>query len=262
MDPMGQASFEFGFDPSKGGPALAEELLDAIAKHVQNIKKRGVVVLDEFQQIGELEDDRLEKVLRSKIQSQHHLSYVFAGSKRHLLMEMFSNPSRPFYKSAVHFPLKAMPRDEMKTFVIERFQTGGLKIAEAVAQEILGIAEDHPYHTQQLCFHIWESARKGGAVDKPLIASAIDRILSSENASYHNTWGLLGRVRRLALIALANLGEGDAPFSSAFLRRVGLPSADGFRKALESLVTKELVEKENGSYRISDVFLKRWLLRL
>lgn len=261
IDPMGETSFEFGFDSAKKGTALAEELLDAIARYAKDSKKAGVVILDEFQQIGELADDRLEKVLRSKIQSQRHVSYIFAGSKRHLLIDMFSNPSRPFYKSAIHFPLGQIPRKEMRQFVMEKFNGSKMPITAEVADDAITMAGDHPYHTQQLCFYVWEIAKKGRSITASLISEACERILSAENASYSNVWGMLTRPQKIAIKALAILKEGEAPFSLAFLQKVGLTSADAFRKSLESLVSKELVEKENGSYSISDVFMKKWLVR-
>ncbi|MFH0798619.1 MAG: ATP-binding protein [Pseudomonadota bacterium] len=262
LDASGEANFEFGFDSTKKGTALAEELLDAIEESARKSKKRAVVILDEFQQVGELADDRLEKVLRSKIQAQRHVCYIFAGSKRHLLVEMFSNPSRPFYKSAIHFPLGAIPPEEMKTFISKKFEARGRVADDAALAEILETAENHSYHVQQLCFHIWETAAERRRIDRETISNAVERILVSENASYHNTWSLLTRSQKLALKALAGIRAGETPFSMDFLNRAGLSSADAFRKALESLVAKELVEKENGGYRISDVFLKRWLSKL
>lgn len=261
IDPLGEAAVEFGFDSSKNRFTLAEELLDSISEYMKK-KKRGIVILDEFQQIGEMQNDRLEKILRSKIQSHRHIAYVFAGSKHHLLFKMFSDPSRPFYKSAIHFPLRPMPEEELKTFIVERFSSVKLKLDEPVARDILKISRNHPYHTQQICFHICNLAKTHQRIDQELVGRARERILSEEGASYQNVFDLLSRGQRSSLRALAKLSPEETPFGTSFIRRARLPSADAFRKGLESLVEKNLVEKQNGSYVISDVFFEDWLSKL
>lgn len=262
LDPLGNAGFEFGFDSSRKPSELSDELIDGISRHVLESGKKGLVVFDEFQQIGEFPDDRLEKILRSKIQSQKNISYIFAGSKRHLLMEMFSDPSRPFYKSVIHFPVPPMPHDELKEFIGRKMEATGIKISGEVLSWIVTYTHAHPYYTQQLCFHLWEANKEEKrAVTTPAVTTVIDRIVTTEGSSYQNVMSLLSRNQKIALKAIADLREDDAPFSNSFMKRVGITTADSFRKSLESLVQKGLVEKEEGAYVIYDVFFKEWLRR-
>lgn len=262
LDSLGNAGFEFGFDSSRKSTELSDELIDGISRHVLETSKKGLVVFDEFQQIGEFPDDRLEKILRSKIQSQKNISYVFAGSKRHLLMEMFSDPSRPFYKSVIHFPVPPMPHDELQEFIGRKMATTGIKTSTEVLSWIVAYTHAHPYYTQQLCFHLWEAnkdARK--AVTTSAVKTVIDRIVTTESSSYQNIMSLLSRNQKIALKAIADLGEDEVPFSNSFMKRAGITTADSFRKSLESLVQKGLIEKEEGAYVMYDVFFKEWLGR-
>lgn len=260
MDPAGNVGFEFGFDSSKRGGVLTEELLDGIAKHISEGKKKGIVIFDEFQQVGELEDDRIEKILRSKIQGHAGIAYIFAGSKRHLLLEMFSDPSRPFYKSVIHFPLPPMPRPELEAFIIAKFEGSKIKIGPKVLSYLLDFTQCHPYYTQELCFHLWGmAANEGKEISVDSVIKTINKILSIENASHQNVFELLTRGQKIAMKALSSLQKDEMPFSSVFLKKEGIATADSFRKALEALVQKGLIEKESGSYVIYDVFFREWL---
>lgn len=261
LEPSGETSIEFGFDSSKNKFALAEELLDAISSYMKK-KHKGLIIFDEFQQIGELATDRLEKILRSKIQSHRHIAYIFAGSKRHLLFKMFSDPGRPFYKSAIHFPLGPIPDEELMAFISRRFKSANLKISPEAARYALDMGESHPYHVQQLCFHVCNSSEPGQTIINRSIDEARERILSEESASHQNVFDLLNGGQRQAIRALSKLSADETPFSASFVQRAKLKSADSFRKGLESLVEKNVVEKENGAYAISDIFFKKWLSRL
>ena len=262
MDPVGNMGFEFGLDSSKKNPAIVEELLDGISEYISKHKKKGIVVFDEFQQIGELPDDHIEKILRSKIQSHHNISYIFAGSKRHLLLEMFSDPTRPFYKSVIHFPLPAMPSDELRLFIVNKFTDTKTTFDTDAISSILNFTASHPFYAQELCFFTWEKANSEKTkITKNFVSKVIETIVSMENTSYQNLFGMLSRVQKIALKAISQLEKNDTPFSSSFLTKTGITSADGFRKAMESLVSKGLLEKENGSYKLYDVFFKEWLKR-
>jgi uncharacterized protein len=48
--------------------------------------KRVVVVMDEFQQVSEIPDHTIEASIRNAMQYSKHVSYVFSGSNRHMLL--------------------------------------------------------------------------------------------------------------------------------------------------------------------------------
>jgi DNA-binding SARP family transcriptional activator len=155
-----------------------------------------------------------------------------------------------------------MPRKELETFIIAKFEISKMKIEEIALSYLLDFTQSHPYYTQELCFHLWEMVKNNHAkINVESIMRTINKTLSIENSSYQNIFGLLTSGQKLALKALSKLARDEAPFSALFLKREGIATADSFRKALESLVHKSLIEKENGSYIIYDVFLKEWLRR-
>ncbi|MCK4422665.1 MAG: ATP-binding protein, partial [Candidatus Omnitrophica bacterium] len=105
IDQTGQLSWSIDIKKEHILPSL-EDVLESINRYIENKKKKGVVCFDEFQQIGQFKTDKLEKMMRSSFQKHKNISYIFMGSKRHLISEMFNSPHRPFYKSGKPFPLE------------------------------------------------------------------------------------------------------------------------------------------------------------
>src|SRR3990167_10562909 len=70
--------------------------LDETAKH---FKKQAVIFMDEFQQISELKNyHSIEASIRHAVERSQNVSYVFLGSNRHLLNQMFGDKGRPLYR--------------------------------------------------------------------------------------------------------------------------------------------------------------------
>ena len=91
-------------------------------------KKYGVVVFDGFQQILEIDGDKIERRMRSVIQAHRRITYFFVGSKRHLMNDLFTNPNRPFYRSGKIFPLGKIAPDDLKRTIKKRFSRAKVNI--------------------------------------------------------------------------------------------------------------------------------------
>ena len=72
----------FSFDQKRPDIPLLEEVLTMPVKAAEKEGKRVVIVFDEFQQILEYESDTVERLLRSSIQHQTDVAYIFCGSRR------------------------------------------------------------------------------------------------------------------------------------------------------------------------------------
>ncbi len=83
--------------------------------------------------------------MRSVFQHHRNVSYIFMGSKTHLMRDIFNNPNRPSYKSGKHFPLGKIKSNELATFASKKFEAAGIKITEHELNKIINITECHPY---------------------------------------------------------------------------------------------------------------------
>ena len=106
LDAMtGEPSFDIGL----GDIQTPQTTLDEIFEYLESAERPCVVAIDEFQQIGNYEEKNVEALLRTKIQQCHNTLFVFAGSERHVMNNMFNSSSKPFYQSAISMGLAPIP---------------------------------------------------------------------------------------------------------------------------------------------------------
>lgn len=243
---------------------LLEDVLESVNKYVTKKKKKAVVVLDEFQQIGQFKTDRAERIMRSVFQKHKDISYIFMGSKKHLISDMFNNPNRPFYRSAKPFPLSKIDESALSHFIKNRFESTGKNIDDAFIARIISICECHPYYIQYFCNIVWEKARDKKRVDEGDLKESLELLLLRESHAYEATWDMLTFNQKQVLLALSqeNTEEDQKLFSSKLLEKYSLNYGSSIRRTLESLINKDLIDKERGNYAIVDVIFKKWLSKL
>lgn len=261
LDSEGKTVVNFGVHRgTKVGPAL-DEVLAAPARIAKEGKRRVVIVLDEFQQIMEYGSDLVERRLRSVIQHHNDVSFIFLGSRKHLIQKMFLDGSRPLYRSAGHYPLGAIAIDEWLPFIWERFHNAKRKITDEQIREVVRLTEGHPFYTQHLCHALWELADPGRLIPDDAIGHALDLLLAREGYAYATLWeSFTGNQRRL-LAGIARATEPVQPFASEFLARHRLGSASSAQRAMESLLARDIVDRESGTYTILDRFFRLWIQR-
>lgn len=255
-----QGETEIGVDIVKDNNLMIEDVASAVKRYSDKYKKQIAVVFDEFQQIGMLGTDRIEKKLRSIVQTHgRKISYIFLGSKKHLLYDMFANPNRPFYKIGRHFPLGKISADELSAFVVERFRSTDIKISKDCALKIVKIAECQPYYVQHLGSSVWKLA-ENKQVDETIIENALSLTLAEEKSAYSNIWDELSLNQKRTLKMLAETERKTKLYSLENLQKYNL-TASIIQKTIKGLLLKEIIDKPNGVYEINDVFFKQWLIR-
>lgn len=252
---------EFEFDPRADKAPLFDDLFEAVATVSLQMGKKAVVVFDEFQEIiGWDIKGQVERQMRTHFQMHESVSYIFMGSKRHLMQELFRNKNRPFYRFGKHFPLGKIPKDEFAKFIQRHFEETGFQADLEVVGEILQTTDDHPYYTQLLCHILWDRKRQEKVIAKEDISLAIQEVFMREAHAFHDIWDLLPLKSRQLLVALAKEESPQVrPFSSDFLRRHNLGSASSVQRAIERLLEEEVLEKTDGGYQFTDIFFKRWI---
>jgi type II secretory pathway predicted ATPase ExeA len=262
LDPQdGSLGFSFAAGhPREDVNATLERLLELPAELAAERGRRVALVFDEFQQVIKL-DPGLPALMRAVFQSQPDVSHVYLGSKRSLMEELFNDVNEPFWRSAKHIELGPIPVDAFAVFIAERFMGTGKEAPAAVVDAVLAITWGHPYGTQELCYALWEETPLGAAATAAGLDAAMARVLRSENAYFTHVWEGASRAQRVVLQALA-ADPPDAATSDEYRRRHGLPAPSSVQRALDALVTDELVAREGpGRYRIAEPFLAEWIHR-
>lgn len=235
-----------------------ENIYDAPQQIAKKRKKRVAVVFDEFQEIANLDGEHIERSMRTKVQHHDQVAYVFMGSKRHILKQIFRSKARAFYKQAKEYPLGKISSDKFKGFIAKKFAASGFKIDETSILKILGFTEGHPYYTQQLCHELWNLCLPNRTVRVSDVDIAVEKVLRINSGEYARIWESLTNVQRAVLLAIATEGGQGQLYSSEFIERHDLVSPQHVQKALKPLEQKELIER-NRKWEVTDIFFREWL---
>jgi len=252
--------FELDFDvPQRDMDKWLDAIYDMPQHIAQRKKKRLVVVLDEFQEAANLgEPGTVERSLRAKIQHHDSVSYVFMGSKRHLLDELFADKNKPLYRIAKSMPLGKITKEKFASFIKFRFQSVTMNIDSACIDHILEVSGCHPYYTQQLCHEAYNMVVPDKKVTEAHIVKALKQCIAAQSYAYTTLWdGLAGKQREL-VAALSKL-PGSNVYSKEFIDRFNLGSASSVQTAIDALERKGIIDRENGGFVLSDIFFTQWV---
>lgn len=258
-DADGKPKVTFGLNMSAQPGRELEEVLAAPTKITQRGKRKVVIVFDEVQQILEYESDTVERRLRSIVQKHQDVSYMFLGSRKHLIQKMFLDRSRPLYRSAGHYPLGPIQTEEWVPFIRRKFEDSQRSISESSIQTVCNLTQGHPFYTQHLCHALWELCERREQVTESLIEAAVKLLLDRESYAYTALWDSLAINQKKLLKGLASEPAGARPFASTFVGRHGLGSASNSQRAVKSLLNRDLIDRDNGSFLITDRFFRIWI---
>jgi hypothetical protein len=184
VDESGAPVLTFGAERPSGTDPEIKEVLAAPARAADRTGKRVVVVFDEFQQIATYEAGRVERKLRSEIQHHEQVAYLFVGSRKHLIREMFLDSKRPLYRSAQHYPLRTIDEADWQPFILNPFEEAGKSIPKSVIHEVCRITEGHPFYVQHLCHVLGERCDKRSEVAHEDVQEATDILLDRESYAH------------------------------------------------------------------------------
>ena len=259
LDASGEAGITFDTAEHEIGTEELTEVLDLPQKLLPN-GKRAVVVFDEFQEVGDLlPEDRFERVMRSVIQGHTRVSYIFLGSRYHMLRRMFTDHNRPFYKSALTVLLDKPPVEDSVRFVMSRFKSGGLQVGENVAALLVAKAENIPYFIQQIGFEVFRAvrdiAKKKVGEDDVLLAYS--RLAGLNRDQYEQLMLTFSMAQKKLLVALAR--ERTREFDDAYRRRHRLGPSSTVNSSKRKLLEDGHIEQFAIECRIADPFFAEFL---
>lgn len=240
-------------------PASIPVVLDLIASF-HSRSKPVVVVFDEFQDVLNLKDARQTLALvRSKVQFQSDITYVFAGSIRNKMDSIFNDPDSAFFKAAIPIQVGPLENEIFQKFIIGKFETGKRRITSETLDSIFDICFQIPGDIQQLCSALWDATSSEERISEEQLPSALELIFSHELKGYETILNVISRQQLKLLTALARMG-GKAPMSSEFLKNSGITQASSIRRALGRLVDLRIIFYFENEYRFINPFFRAWLL--
>lgn len=264
---------QLSFDTITGEPQLQiayqtahekEFTLKGLFDFLDRQNEKIVIAIDEFQQIRDYPEQNIEALLRTYIQQTHNLCFIFCGSKKHMMADIFANEKKPFYNSTTFVSLDKISEESYSTFIRRLFNERQRSITDEALQFILDWTRRHTYYTQQLCHTVYANESESVTIDDVKIAC--EELMKQGEAVYLQYRQMLTDKQWSYLIAVAKEGSVQQITASAFLKdhKIGTPSVS--RRLAESLCEKGLlndnVTLEGTIYTLNDVFLSHWMERL
>jgi hypothetical protein len=240
---------------------LAEEVFALPGRIAAARRQRMAIALDEFQTIASFDGGNVEHALRSAVQEQRAVGYVFAGSEPSL-MERMLTPRRPFYKAGPVMRLEKIDEGMFADFIDARFAASGLRAEEGLGAAIVELAENVPYDVQRLAHETWDDVRAAGRKSAGLedLHLTLSRLLNQQHMVFEESWQRLTLAQRAVLRAIV-LESGRELLSADVRSRHRLPGASSVQSALGALVRQDIVMKEQGRYVVNDSLYREWLAR-
>lgn len=262
----------FGFDHLNGLPSFdiklgdipAPELtLSEIFTYLQNADKPCVCTIDEFQQIGSYPEKSVEALLRSHVQKTSNCVFIFAGSDRHTLENMFNSPAKPFYNSVDHMYLGSIRKEEYIRFILEKFKESGREIAISACHHVYDLFEGHTYYIHRILHNVYANADACKVIEIEDIDIAVTNILEDKEHSFHTQMSYLNYTQKETLIAIAKEKDAHEVTSVTFVKKHSLQSPSSVQNAIRNLLKMQVItfrqEAKKKIYMVSDRFLQMWI---
>ena len=247
------------FDIGLGDIHAAETTLDEIFAYLEQADKSCIVAIDEFQQIGNYAEKNVEAILRTKVQHCQNARFIFAGSQKHIMMNMFNSPARPFYQSVNMMQLKSIPLTEYKAFVKRLFLENEKHIEEELIDEVYNFFEGHTWYIQLMFNELYILTGKGELCSRSQQTIALTNILQMQDFTYQEIFSRLPEKQKEVLIAIRKEQKAIGVTSGKFIKKYKLSTPSSVQSALKGLLEKNLVSQEQNQYEISDRLLGVWL---
>lgn len=259
------------FDALTGEPAISFDTLkqNEIPKTIQQLllflEQQNIPIIiafDEFQQINEYPEKNTEALLRTIIQEVKNLRFIFSGSKKHILTEIFGNSKRPFYASTQVEYLDFIPTDKYKEFIQKHFTNNNKNIQDEDIDFILNWTNNHTYFVQMVCNRLYATGKR--KIKLTDIQQTCYKILKDQEVFFYQYRNLLSSQQWNVLKAISKEEKVYQLTGKEFLTKYKFSNASAVKRCVDSLLEKEMIYQgsdENGTFlRTYDVFLQKWML--
>ena len=237
-------------------PSNEQVSLGELFAYLASSEKRVYIAIDEFQQIAEYPEKGVEALLRSHIQFLQSVNFIFAGSKQHMMQEMFFSAKRPFFQSTQILTIDRIDRNEYYEFAAGFFRHEGFLLSSEAFEYIYECFDGHTWYIQAILNRLY-GYRK--APDANLTDEAIREIVAESTYTYENLLAAYTPGGIKLLKAIAKEGCVKEITSGEFIAKYGLRAASSVNSTLKRLIDKELVYKTPEGYIVYDRFMAIWL---
>ena len=257
FDAMGNPSWNV----EVGDIRLPRTTLDEIFEYIDTADKPCIIAIDEFQTVSCYNDGKIEALLRTYIQHCRNAHFIFSGSQRTMMGEMFLSPSRPFYQSTSMMNIGSIPIDKYSAFAQKHFKEADKGISAQAITKVYQRFEGVTWYVQRVLNELFSLTPQHGTCDEDMLDIAIKNILRANEFTYQSLLFQLPIKQKELLMAIAREGKAQNLTSSAFVKKYRLTSSSSVQSAIKGLLEKNFVTSNLGVYEVYDKFFALWLLK-
>lgn len=237
-------------------PTEEENTLKEVFDYLASSDKKCYIAIDEFQQITEYPEKGIEALLRSYIQFLPNVNFIFAGSKQHVIQEMFTSSKKPFYQSTQLLTIDKIDREEYAAFACNHFEKKGLYLPTEIFYKVYSLVDGHTWYVQNLLNRLYGYRQE---VNDNLLSYAMQQIIAEQSYSYADLLKVYSAGSVRLLKAIAREGAVKEPLAGSFVNKHNLRAASSVSSSLKKLVDNELVYQTSEGYIVYDRFMAEWL---
>ena len=247
----GATTFTFGLEPRNVEVTL-KECFDYV-------KGRGdcVVAIDEFQQVAAYPEKGTEALLRSYVQFLPNARFIFAGSRHHMMTEMFSSAKRPFFNSTQTLPLDRIEESVYFDFARDRMAPSA-DLSRESFNRVYSMFDGITWYVQTVMNRLYE--RKSAMVAD--VGKVVDNLLQEKSWEYAAILKGLPAGAAKLLKAVAKDGLVQSVTGGRFIAAHSLSGASSVHLSLKKLLEDELLYETDNGLVVYDRLFGIWLARL
>ncbi|MFC2089334.1 ATP-binding protein [Bacteroidota bacterium] len=232
--------------------------LEEVFKFLNQLNIPILFAIDEFQEIKKYDNEiPFEGKLRSLTQHSNNIVFLYSGSEHHLLNEIFTKYSMPFYQSTRMVSIGKIEKKDYYKFISGKFKKGNKEINSEIINHILEISHLHTYYVQAIANFLYSQEKSPSSISD--FDVLFREFILEKSVFYSELPERLTKQQFAVLKGLAKSSVIKNPTSADFMELSKIRNSSSMYRAINSLLDKQLIIKEEGIIRMYDVFLEHYL---
>lgn len=233
---------------------LLEDIFENLSSYLKRHDMRAIVAIDEFQRLADIKEKNMEALLRTHIQKLQNVSFIYCGSKQHMLTQMFASYSRPFYAQATMMELPPIDKDSFYEFANEKFIFCGKSFDKEAFYLLYALTDGESWLIQNACYHLWQNYEHVTAQE---VKTQIKEIVLMSDNIYKSLLDIMPTAQKIAIKIVAEHGTGNI-YQGALLTDYSITKSS-LQTAINSLLEKDVITKNEDGYYVCDKQFELWL---
>ena len=252
IDPTTDFSVSFDWHELKKN---SDEILNLPETIAQKKGVKFIICLDEFQNLSSFNDYLIfEKKLRACWQRHKSVTYCLYGSKRHMMTDIFNNPSKPFYRFGDIMLLQKIETKKWVSFICKSFAATGKQIDEKTAEIIPFVMKNHSWYVQQLAHYTWNVTHKRATSTE--VFTALKELINANSPLYQKETESISHTQLNLLKAVA---KDETQFTStAVMNKHQLGTPRNVSKNKTILINNDIIHEINNKFEFVDPAFELW----